>query len=200
MILVVGLGNPGKKFEKTRHNVGFRAVDGFQEKNNFPVFKLSKKYLAEISEGALGDAKVILAKPQTFMNNSGRAVKLLTRNYKLKAKSLFIVHDDIDLPFGKIRISAGRSAASHKGVESIIKELKTPHQTLRVGTGQAKNFVRFRIGIQPKTGKPENISEFVLQKFDREEEKTLKEVIKKAIEAIETAIKEGVEKAMMKFN
>ncbi len=200
MILIIGLGNPGKKFEKTRHNAGFRVIDGFQEKNNFSAFKLSKKFLAEISEGVLDNEKVILAKPQTFMNNSGQAIKLLTKRYTLNANNLIIIHDDIDLPLGKIRISAGRGAAGHKGVESIIRELKTPHQTLRVGTGQAKNFVRFRIGIQPKTGKPENVSEFVLQKFDREEEKILKEAIKKTIEAIETATKERVEKAMMKFN
>lgn len=191
MILVVGLGNPGKKFEKTRHNVGFLVIDGFQEKNNFSVFKLSKKSLAEISEGSLDDEKVILAKPQTFMNNSGRAVKLLTRTYKLNAKSLFIVHDDIDLPLGKIRISASRSSAGHKGVESIIRELKT------------KGFVRFRVGIQLATNdkKQETRSEkFVLQKFNRKEEKILKEVIEKTVEAIEMAMEEGVEKAMAKYN
>jgi len=191
MILVVGLGNPGKKFEKTRHNVGFRTVDGFQEKNNFSAFKLSKKSLAEISEGALDDAKVILAKPQTFMNNSGRAVKLLTRNYKLKAKSLFIVHDDLDLPFGKIRISIGRSSAGHKGVESIIRELKT------------KGFVRFRVGIQSATSdkrQETRTEKFVLEKFSKDEEKNLGGVIKETVEAIETAIREGSEKTMMKFN
>lgn len=191
MILIVGLGNPGKKYEKTRHNVGFRAVDGFQKKNNFSAFKLSKKSLAEISKGALGDEKVILAKPQTFMNNSGRAVKLLTRNYELKAKSLFIVHDDIDLPFGKIRISVGRSSAGHKGVESIIKELKT------------KDFVRFRIGIQSATNdkrQETRTEKFVLEKFSKDEEKISGGTIKEAVEAIEMAIREGAEKAMMKFN
>lgn len=191
MILIVGLGNPGKKFEKTRHNVGFMAVDGFQEKNNFSVFKLSKKSLAEISEGALDDEKVILAKPQTFMNNSGRAVKLLNSKSKIQNSELFIVHDDLDLPLGKIRISVGRSSAGHKGVESVIKELKT------------KSFVRFRVGIKPVTSdkqqetKPEK---FVLQKFNREEEKILKEVIKKTIEAVKMALKEGTEKAMAKYN
>jgi len=190
MILVVGLGNPGKKFEKTRHNVGFRAVDGFQEKNNFPVFKLSKKYLAEISEGALGDAKVILAKPQTFMNNSGRAVKLLTKSYKLKTGSLFVIHDDIDLPLGKIRISVGRSSAGHKGVESMIRELKT------------KDFVRFRVGIKPEKveNRKQEIEKFVLEKFSKNEEKNLGGVIKEAIEAIEMAIREGAEKTMNEYN
>jgi len=190
MILVVGLGNPGKKFEKTRHNVGFRAVDGFQEKNNFSAFKLSKKFLAEISEGALDDEKVILAKPQTFMNDSGRAVKLLTKNYKLKTGSLFIIHDDIDLPLGKIRISVGRSSAGHKGVESIIRELKT------------KNFVRFRIGIKPEKieNREQKIEKFVLEKFSKDEGKILGGAIKEAVEAIEMAIKEGAEKAMTKFN
>lgn len=190
MILVIGLGNPGKKLEKTRHNVGFRVADGFQEKNNFSAFKLSKKFLAEISEGVLDDEKVILAKPQTFMNNSGRAVKLLTGSYKLKAKSLFIVHDDIDLPLGKIRISVSRGTAGHKGIESIIRELKT------------KNFVRFRVGIKPEKveNRKQKIEKFVLEKFSKDEEKNLEGVIEETVEAIETAIKEGTEKAMSRYN
>jgi len=103
-------------------------------------------------------------------------------------RNLWIIHDDIDLLLGKIRISIGRGAAGHKGVESIIKELGT------------KNFVRFRIGIQPKTGKPRNPEKFVLQKFNKEEEGLIKEVIQKIIEAIEMTIIKGLEKAMNKFN
>jgi len=191
MILIVGLGNPGKKFQKTRHNIGFRIVDEFTRKNNFPKFKLSKKFQAEISEGIFDKEKIILAKPQTFMNLSGKSVKLLTKAYNLRPEILFIVHDDIDLPFGRIRIVKGRGAAGHKGVESIIRELGT------------KNFVRFRIGIKPKSNEQRtmnNIEKFVLQKFNKEEEKIVKEVIKKTVEAIEFFLKTGLEKAMSKFN
>jgi len=188
MILIVGLGNPGQKFQKTRHNIGFRIAEKFAKKNNFPKFKSIRKFNAEISEKISIREKVVLAKPRTFMNLSGKSVKLLTRSYNLEAKNLIIVHDDIDLPLGKIRITIGRGAAGHKGVESVIKELKT------------KNFVRFRVGIQPKTGKPQSVEKFVLQKFNKDEEKIMKGVIKKAVEAIEITLKKGVEKAMSKFN
>jgi len=166
MILIVGLGNPGKKYQKTRHNIGFRIIDEL---------------------GFLKNQGVILVKPKTFMNQSGKAVKQLIRNQGVKIKNLIVIHDDIDLPLGKIRIVKNRGAAGHKGVESIIKELGT------------KNFVRFRIGIQPKTGKPENVEKFVLQ-INKEEEKILSEVIKKTAEAIDFFLKEGLEKAMSKFN
>ncbi len=140
------------------------------------------------------------------MNESGKAVKTLMDFYKTTRTVLVVVHDDIDLPLGKIKIVKNRGTAGHKGVQSIIDELGT------------KNFIRFRIGIKPKTGKPKNVAKFVLQKpskakpseagdetnsqrpFNKKEEKILKEVIKKTVGAIETAITEGIEKAMNKFN
>ncbi len=167
MILIVGLGNPGKKYQKTRHNIGFRLIDQL---------------------GFLDSRKIILFKPQTFMNNSGKTVKKLIENLKLRIKNLIVVHDDLDLPLGKIRIVKNRGPAGHKGVESIIEELGT------------KNFIRFRIGIQPRIGKPKFTERFVLQKFNKEEEETAKEVIKKTAEAIEMMIKIGLEKAMNRFN
>jgi len=188
MILIIGLGNPGPKFEKTRHNTGFRVVDEFAKENNYPGFEFSKKFKAEISEEKINGEEIMIAKPQTFMNESGQAVKLLTRTYKLEAKNLIIVHDDIDLPIGKIRIIKNRGAAGHKGVESIIKYL-----------GE-KNFVRFRIGIQPRSGKPKNVEKFVLQRFNKEEEKILKPAIEKTVEAIEFFLKEGLEKTMSEYN
>jgi len=206
MIVFIGLGNPGQKFQKTRHNVGFGALDEFQKKNNFPDFKVAKKFLAEISEGILGKEKVVLAKPQTFMNESGKAVKLLTKNYKLPTTNLLVVHDDLDLPLGKIKIAKNRGSGGHKGVESIIKELKT------------KNFVRLRIGICPKNKirmgafaypsgarRPERgcairMQKFVLESFKKEEEKIIKETIDEAAGAIETIINEGLEKTMNEYN
>jgi PTH1 family peptidyl-tRNA hydrolase len=188
MILIVGLGNPGPKFEKSRHNVGFRVIDEFKEKNNFPGFRFSEKFNATISEAEIEEEKIILAKPQTFMNNSGKAVKSIIKYYKLKTGNLFLVHDDIDLPLAKIKIVKNRGAAGHKGVQSIINELKT------------KNLIRVRIGIQPKIGKPKLPEKFVLQKFNKEEEKILKGVIENSVEAIEFLIKEGSEKTMGEFN
>ncbi|RLC39398.1 MAG: aminoacyl-tRNA hydrolase [Candidatus Nealsonbacteria bacterium] len=188
MILVAGLGNPGKKYRNTRHNIGFRILDEFLKESNFPKFKLSKKIYSLISEGEIAKRKVLLVKPQTFMNNSGKAIKALTTYYKLPTTNLIVVHDDIDLPLGKIKIVKNRGSAGHKGVESIIKELG------------AKNFVRIRIGIQPKSGKPRNPEKFVLQNFTKKEEKILKEVIKKTSQALKTALREGLEKVMTEFN
>ncbi|PIR02402.1 MAG: aminoacyl-tRNA hydrolase [Candidatus Nealsonbacteria bacterium CG_4_9_14_0_2_um_filter_37_38] len=189
MILVIGLGNPGGKYKNTRHNVGFITIDNLQLTiDNFTNWKKEKRLLAEISKGKIDNKEIILAKPQTFMNFSGKAVKKLIFNFQFSIFNLWVVHDDIDLPLGKIRIAIGRGGAGHKGVESIIKELGT------------KNFIRFRIGIQPKTGKPKNVERFVLQKFTKEEEETIKEVIKKTIKAIEFFLKHNLEKTMSKYN
>jgi len=185
-IIIVGLGNPGEKYKNTRHNIGFLVIDKFKEMNNFPEFKLSKKFNSLISEDLINSEKVILAKPRTFMNNSGKAVKALTNFYK--TKDLFVVHDDIDLPLGKIKIAKSRGSAGHKGVESIVREIGT------------KDFIRFRIGIQPTKIKPKNIEKFVLQKFNKEEKKIVKEVIKKAVEATKLTLKEGIEKTMSEYN
>jgi len=182
MILIVGLGNPGKKYQDTRHNIGFRVLDELCSSRHFATACV----LDELQ--SLNLKKVILEKPKTFMNLSGKAVKSLIAKYKIPIINLWVIHDDIDLPLGKIRIVKNRGAAGHKGVESIIKELKT------------KNFIRFRIGTQSKTYKPKNIEEFVLQKFNKDEEKIVKEVIKKSVEAIEILLREGSEKAMNKFN
>jgi peptidyl-tRNA hydrolase, PTH1 family len=177
MMLIVGLGNPGEEYEKTRHNAGFMALDEFQKEHGFPEFKLSKKYSSLISEGFLGLTKVILAKPQTFMNNSGKAVASLAKLSfgKLSlAKELFVVHDDIDIPLGKIKISKGSGSAGHKGVDSIIQALGT------------KAFTRVRIGIQPAEGKPENVEEFVLQRFKKEKLPLLQNAIQQATTLLAT--------------
>lgn len=187
MILIVGLGNPGQKFQKTRHNIGFRAVDEITANFQFPIFKFQSIFNAQISKGIIKNQKIILVKPQTFMNLSGKVVGSLLKNYKLKPNNLIVIHDDIDLPLGKIKITIGRGAAGHKGVESIIRELKT------------KDFVRFRVGINRFT-QNQKLDEFVLKKFSKEEEKIVKEVIQSASEAIETALEEGIEKAMNKYN
>ncbi|PIS39415.1 MAG: aminoacyl-tRNA hydrolase [Candidatus Nealsonbacteria bacterium CG08_land_8_20_14_0_20_38_20] len=188
MHLIVSLGNHGKKYEKTRHNVGFLAADKIAANFQFSIFNFQSIFNAKISKGEIAGKKVILVKPQTFMNLSGKAVKKLTYNLKLKTNNLLVVHDDIDLPLGKIKISVGRSSAGHKGVQSIIDELGT------------KNFTRFRLGIQPKTGKPENVEDFVLKKFTKEEEKIVQEVIEKTCQAIEFFLESGLEKTMSKYN
>ena len=189
MIIIVGLGNPGKKYKNTRHNIGFQIVDELAKENNFPEFRLSKKFNSLVSESILNNEKIILAKPQTFMNQSGKAAKALTSFYKItppgrvvitrpgRVVDLVVAHDDIDLSLGKIKIVKNRGAAGHKGVESIIKELGT------------EDFIRFRIGIQPEKGKPKNVEKFVLQKFDKEEKEILKQIIQQALIRISPFVK-----------
>ena len=195
MIIIVGLGNPGEKFEHTRHNTGFMAVDFFAQKNEFPEFEMSKKYESLTSR----KDDILLAKPQTFMNESGKAVRKLTTHYKLPTTHLVVVHDDIDLPLGKLKISKDSGAGGHKGVNSIITALGK------------KDFVRIKIGICPPAtavggvpsgggSKPKEVEKFVLKKFTKEEMEALKETIKKSVDALDMLIKEGLEKAMNQFN
>ena len=174
MILIVGLGNPGKVYEHTRHNAGFLALDAFAKEHGYPAFKLSSKSKAFVSESILGSAKVLLAKPQTFMNKSGASVKSL-----MKTKpGLVVVHDDIDIPIGTVRVSKDRGSAGHKGVDSIIEQLGS------------KDFTRIRIGVQPLAGKPENVEDFVLQKFSPTELPMLQDSIQETTSAL-TRIAEG---------
>ena len=183
MIFIIGLGNPGVKFKDTRHNIGFMAVDFFAQKNDFPEFILSKKYNTLVSE----KREVMLVKPQTFMNNSGIVIKKIL-NHKSKILNLIVVHDDIDLPLGIMKIVKNRGSAGHKGVESIIKT---------VGN---KNLIRLRIGIQPKTGKPKKPESFVIKNFTPEEKNIVEKTLKKTAEALNYFIENDLEKTMNKYN
>ncbi len=183
--VIVGLGNPGAQYENTRHNVGFMAIDEFAEKNNFPEFKLQKKSESLVSENVLNGRKIVLAKPQTYMNNSGKAAKELIN----KESELVVVHDDIDLPSGKIKIIKERGSAGHKGVESIIQNIGNDGLIrIRIGIGLVQN--------EQKT-KAENI---VLKEFSNEESALIEQAIKKASSALEILTKEGLEKAMNEYN
>lgn len=178
-LLLTGLGNPGRRYKKTRHNIGFRIVDNFQKENSFPKFKLAKKFQAEVSEGMVNNEKVILAKPQTFMNASGRTVKALLQFYKIPPSNLIVIHDDVAILLGEIKVSQDKGAGGHKGVGSIIQEIG------------AQNFTRLRVGIKPKADRvPDavNLKEFVLKKFSREEEKILKQATKDSLEKIQSVI------------
>jgi PTH1 family peptidyl-tRNA hydrolase len=185
ILLVVGLGNPGKDFDFTPHNVGFLILDKIKKEYNFPDFIFLKEANSLVSSGKILEKKLILAKPQTFMNNSGFAVKSLMKNYNLSENNLLVIHDDFDLPFGKMRISKNRSDGGHKGVKSIINEIST------------KNFVRIRIGFQPENGKPKNLEKLVLKKISKQK---INNLAKKAFEIFDFLLKEGLEKTMSKYN
>ncbi len=169
MKVICGLGNPGAKYEKTRHNVGFRAVDVFAQKNEFPPFEEKGKAL--ISEKGQGFKKVILIKPLTFMNLSGEAVAPLLQFYKIEPKDLIVVYDDVDLPLGALRYREKGSAGTHNGMKSLIQCLAT------------LDFPRLRIGIESRgETAPEQmpLDAFVLAPFAAEEEKSLKETLEEA--------------------
>jgi len=181
MYIIVGLGNPDKKYEKTRHNAGRIVLEEFREKNKFPEWKFEKKANALVSEG-----EAVLVLPETYMNKSGISVKRFIKN-KEESENLIVVHDDLDLPLGKFKIVFNRGSAGHKGVESIIDALGT------------KEFTRVRIGIV-SSEVVGDASNFVLKKFTTDELKELNNVSKKAIEALLVIIKNGLERAMNKYN
>ncbi len=190
MIIIIGLGNPGEQYKNTRHNVGFMAVDEFAKINNFPEFKLQKKYNALISSafvkdfGETKEKEIILVKPQTFMNESGKSVKkIISKN---NYENLIVIHDDIDLPIGKMKIVKERGSAGHKGVESIIKSIGND------------GLIRFRIGIAGQ-GDIE-AKKVVLKKFSKEEQKIINETIQKIVNALDLFVKEGLDKSMNEYN
>ena len=163
-MIIIGLGNHEERYNDTPHNIGFEIIDKIAEKNSFASFILSKKFHSLISESIDNGKKTILAKPQDYMNQSGLAVKAIKLFYK---KDIIVIHDDIDLPIGTIRISKNRGSAGHKGVDSIIKEIGS------------KDFTRIRIGIQPSKGKPSDVTKYVLKKLAKnDQEKMIKEAVK----------------------
>lgn len=188
MILIVALGNPGKEYEGTRHNIGFMAIDRFAKKNDFPEFTNSKKNNSLMTEGFFCDKKVILAKPQTFMNKSGLAVKKIMKNTNCTEKDLWIIHDDADILIGKMKISENRGPAGHKGVQSVIENLGT------------QDFIRFRIGIGRQRQGRRKLENFVVTRFGKEEKEEKEKILKKFVQIIENSLKEGIEKSRSSLN
>lgn len=175
MKLIVGLGNPGDKYKKTRHNLGFLMMDYLAAGDKW---KENKKANCLYLKKQIGLEEVELIKPLTFMNNSGKTVNYIQKKHRLKPENILIIHDDIDLSLGEIRIQQGRSSAGHKGVQSIINQLGT------------KDFVRLRIGIRPTNQETiVDTEKFVLEKFTAEEEKIVQETIKRAAQMITAALR-----------
>lgn len=183
--LVVGLGNPGAEYEFTAHNLGFLVVDRLAERNAIRVTR--KDSMALVGRGSIGEHRVMLAKPQTFMNLSGPAVNGLLAKNELAAEDLILVYDDLDLPWMSVRIRPGGSAGGHRGVDSVIHA---------VGS---KSFPRVRLGIHG--GQREgNGAQIVLAQFKRARKKELDDLLGYAAEAVESIIAGGVEKSMAKYN
>ena len=211
MKLIVGLGNPGEKYEKTRHNLGFMIVEKFLkdfESVKNTIWKDSVKCKSEISQiewqpkhGNL--EKVILAKPKTYMNNSGMAVRLISDFYKINSSDVWILHDDIDLPLGSMKIRFGGASAGHHGVESVMEHLGTDRfWRFRLGIGEQKSPLRQGSEGQAKikNQKLRNVEDFVLSDFTGSEKGKLKNLVKRGVNAVETSLENGMDAAMNRFN
>ncbi len=185
LFVVVGLGNPGKNYFHTRHNVGFDTMDLLAYRNNIVINKL--KFKSIYGEGTIGGEKVLLIKPQTYMNNSGMAVLGLYNFYKIPLENIIVVVDDVDIEFGHIRIRKKGSAGSHNGLKSIIYHL------------QSENFPRVKIGIGNKR-EGQDLADFVLSRFNKDERADIDFAIEKAALAVETIIAYDINKAMNEFN
>ena len=200
MKLIVGLGNPGEKHEKTRHNMGFMVLDAIFKNYASPKesFETEKKFQAEIAQITWQpkkgkEEKIILIKPQTYMNASGISVSQIVNFYKISPSNVWVIHDEIDLPLGAMKIRLGGSSAGHKGVESILEHLKTD------------KFWRFRMGIGPQKSKIEGkklrpIDSFVLGGFSEGEKGKAREIIKRGAKAVEIALEKDLTAAMNRFN
>ena len=186
MYLIVGLGNPGRDYVGTRHNIGFETIDALCSKLDISMKK--EKFRAIIGEGRIAGERVVVAKPQTYMNLSGESVRELCEWYKLEPEEVIVVYDDMSLPTGKLRIREKGSAGGHNGIKNIIYQL------------QSDVFLRIKIGV----GKPEHpdfdCKDYVLGKFSKVETEILIKSVVRATEAIETIIKDGAKSAMNKFN
>ena len=197
MILIAGLGNPGTKYAKTRHNIGFMVLDKLNSElkkrgHHINPFKKIKTHEALVASGDVDGQDILLAKPTTFMNASGIAINRLSRNHNIPIENIWIICDDMDIPLGSIKIKPKGGSGGHNGLKSIAQGLKS------------NNFTRFRIGIwsneSEEVTSKEARAEFVLQKFHKNEHEIINKQINDMTDAIELALKDGLAKAMNKYN
>lgn len=184
MYIIVGLGNPGKQYENTRHNMGFLAVDLLAEKYNIDVNKI--KFKALVGEGRIAGQKVLLVKPQTYMNLSGEAVRQAMDFYKIVPEELIVIYDDIDIPTGTFRIRKKGSPGTHNGMRNIFQHIQT------------NDFPRIRVGIG--SGKKDNLAGYVTGGISKSEQEILADVLKSSADAAACIIEKGIDKAMNEYN
>ncbi len=184
--LLVGLGNPGSKYENTRHNAGFMVIDEFCRKYLSTLFRLKNKAL--VCETKVGDKRVLVAKPQTFMNLSGEAVSEICSYYKIPTQKIIVIFDDVSLDVGLLRIRRNGSHGGHNGMKNISEMLST------------NDILRIKMGVGAKPHKDYDLADWVLSKFSKSEEENLKSGIEKAVSAVAEIITGSVDKAMNKYN
>lgn len=187
MLLLAALGNPGKEYQNMRHNFGFLALDAWAEKQG-ATFSDAKKFKSQIAEIKIGADKIVCLKPQTFMNLSGEAVCEAVDFYKIAHDQILVLHDDLDLPLGKLRFARGGSAAGHNGIKSIISCLGS------------QEFARLKLGIGRPVHPGQAAVDFVLQKFTKDEVIVVDEILPKLVQAIECFINDGLQEAMNRYN
>ena len=183
--LVIGLGNPGGEYRNTRHNVGWMVLDALEERGRFG--RERREGPARVREGAVDGFDVVTARPQTYMNLSGRAAVHLLRRYGLPPQDLVVVHDEVDLPLGRIRLKRGGGAAGNKGVLSIADSLRTA------------DFVRVRVGVSRPPERDQMI-DYVLDRFTPDERERLAAVVPRAADAVMAVVRDGLDKAMTEYN
>lgn len=186
MYIVAGLGNPESKYDNTRHNIGFHTVDVLCKKYNITLNKL--KFKASYGEGRIGGEKVLVAKPQTYMNLSGEAIRDMASFYKIEPENIIVIYDDVSLEPGRIRIRTNGSDGGHNGIKSIIYQLTSD------------KFPRIKIGVGAPPHKDFDLADYVLGKFSSEEIKILEPVLLDVASAVECIIKDGTGKAMNLYN
>lgn len=184
MYVIVGLGNPGKKYENTRHNIGFITVDYLADRHGIKINKIKHKAL--VGEGNISDQKVLLVKPQTYMNLSGNSVREVMDYYKVDIENLIVIYDDIDIPAGSVRIRKKGSAGTHNGMRSVVYDL------------QSDQFPRVRIGM----GRSGNVDlkDFVTGGFSKSEKEMFEKAVVHAADAVECFLSDGIDRAMSQYN
>ena len=187
VFLIVGLGNPGGEYADTRHNAGFRAAETLAERWRVG-WSLEKKFQARVAKVDLGERRVVLCEPQTYMNQSGEAVRAVLGFYRVPVARLLVLVDDADLPFGEIRLRGRGSSGGHHGLDSVAEHVGTT------------DYARLKIGIGQRRDGPRQITGFVLSPFAGEEKKTLGKILVRVADQAECWMAEGVERAMNKFN
>jgi peptidyl-tRNA hydrolase, PTH1 family len=185
MILIIGLGNPGKEYGQTRHNIGFIILDKFGEETG--ILSQISKFNSILFKSDYSGKDLICAKPNTFMNNSGSAILKVTKHFEGKIESTIVIHDDLDIEFGQIKLKSGGGTGGHNGLESIVKKLGHP------------DFDRLRFGIG-RPGSRKDPADFVLSKFKRSEIRELDSIISISVEALKDYVANGINYAMNKYN
>ena len=187
MFLLVGLGNPGRKYERNRHNIGFLVADEIARACSLPEFR--EKFSGVFTKGRAWGSDVVVLKPMTFMNDSGDCVQPAQTFHKVALGEIVVVHDELDLPFGDVRVKVGGGHAGHNGLRSLIERLGSP------------DFVRVRVGIsRPPAGFRGDVADYVLSDFDAVERATVPDLLQKAITAVERVLKDGPAAAMNAVN